>query len=163
MGTARNRAKPPRRRTRRSPPPRAVAASPRAIAEADLLRVARALAELGRSDAPDLLRTALDLLARTYGAGETLSRALCAVRLEPDGDPASTLAIGWAREQVRVALEELLRRETARGRARDDLPADTASWLLVAACEAIAHEPPGGAGERVEAILRLIDRDAGGR
>ena len=63
------------------------------------------------------------------------------------------LALAWAREQVRLALEERLIRAPARGAAAAD-PA-TRAWLLLAAAESIAHEPPAAVADRLRALLEL--------
>ena len=73
------------------------------------------------------------------------------------GDKTLTLALAWARENVRLALEEVLERSPHQG----TLPggADTRAWLLLAACEAIAHEPPAAGADRLRALLELTGQE----
>ena len=56
------------------------------------------------------------------------------------------------------ALEELVARLPREARRRVDLPADALAWLLLAACEAIACEPPSAAADRTRTLLELIGR-----
>ena len=68
-------------------------------------------------------------------------------------DKTAVLALAWARERVRLTLEEVLARTLARG----SLPgsAETRSWLILAACEAMALEPPSAVADRLRALLEL--------
>jgi hypothetical protein len=67
-----------------------------------------------------------------------------------------TLALAWAREQVRLGIEEILVRESGAGRVRRDLPLDALAWLALAGCEAAAHEPPGAAADRFALLLDFV-------
>jgi hypothetical protein len=40
------------------------------------------------------------------------------------------------------------------------LPAETLAWLVLAACEALAYEPPSAAPDRVRLLLELTGRAA---
>lgn len=103
--------------------------------------------------APHAVPAALRLLAAAYAPGAPLPRATAQGWLQSHGDKITVLALAWARERVRVALEELLARAPARG----TLPgsAETRSWLILAACEAMALEPPAAAADRLRALLEL--------
>ena len=128
-------------------------------ADAPLLRLARSIAALCDSTTASPLETALEQLAAAYGHGGDVPAALYEAWLQRhrNGRPDKTraLALAWAREQVRLALQELLEAEARRGRVRSDLGAETLAWVLLAGCEALAHEPPGAAPERIRVLLGL--------
>jgi hypothetical protein len=146
---------------KRTPPSRAAkprAAKPRAPkprlpkpmeAETRLLALAGDLAAL---PAPGAVPAALRALAAAYAPGAPLPRAMAQAALG-GGDKIAALALAWARERVRLALEELLARPPVRGA----LPggAELRSWLILAACEAMALEPPAAVADRLRALLEL--------
>jgi hypothetical protein len=138
----------PRLRTAPAPEPTAEAAS--RDLEARLLALARALggvaAAAEASPAPAL-------------------RALLPARPEGGaGDETRTLAISWAREQARLALEEALARVAPGGRrAAPRVPLPLLAWLLVSATEAFPTEPADGLGERLAALADLIAAAGGPR
>ena len=103
------------------------------------------------------LGATLRLLASTYAPDAALPRAVARAWLAGRGDKTLTLALAWARENVRLALEEVLERSPHQG----TLPggADTRAWLLLAACEAIAHEPPAAGADRLRALLELTGQE----
>jgi hypothetical protein len=72
--------------------------------------------------------------------------------LQSRGDKTAALALAYARENLRLALEEVLARAP-----RGALPGspDTRSWLVLAACEAMALEPREAAADRLRALLHL--------
>ena len=129
------------------------------IADAPLLTLARAIAELRATDAVAPLDAALERLAHAYGDDGTATAALfdAWLRRHRDGqqEKARELALAWAREQVRLALQELLEQEVARGRVRTDVGVEGLAWMLLAGCEALAHEPAGAAAERIRLLLAL--------
>jgi hypothetical protein len=131
--------------------------SSRRVAETELLRLAREVHAIHHGDdAPAAhLPAALARLTSAYTGGP-LPRAMFHAWLHRGGDDRAALALAWAREQLRLALEEMLHDEIGGGRARPDVPAPTLAWLLLAACEALAHEPPGSVDERVDMLATLI-------
>ena len=144
-------------RSRRRSPSGPVARRPRATkpteAETRLLRLAREIGALAQStDAADALGTAVRLLAAAYAGGVT-PRAVHSAWLGSRADKTAALALAWAREQVRMALQEVI--ERAPLRARVEAGADTLAWLLLAACESLAHELPAAVADRVRALLTL--------
>jgi hypothetical protein len=130
----------------------------RRAAEADLLRLAREISAIAqvRDPAKAGVRAALALLARAYTEGP-LPRALFHAWLHRSVDESAALALAWAREQLRLALEEVIDQEAPRGRARTDVPAATLAWMLLAACEAMAHEPAGSVDDRLETLVAFSD------
>ena len=66
------------------------------------------------------------------------------------------MAAAWAHEQARLAMQEILDREARRGALRRDLPRPLLAWLLIAARDALAHEPPDALDERVQALGRFL-------
>jgi hypothetical protein len=135
--------------TTRSP---TAAASPSATGEAEtrLLALARELTALPAAAGP---AGALHLIAAAYAPNAPLPRAVARAWIRGLDDKTAALALAWAREQVRLALEEIL----ARAPARAALPgsAETRSRLLLAAAEAIAHEPAEAGADRLHMLLAL--------
>ncbi len=119
-------------------------------AETRLLELAAALAALPPAGA---VVAALRALAAAYAPDAPLPRAMAQAWLVSHGDKTARLALAWARERVRLTLEEILARTPARGA----LPghAETRSWLILAAGEAIALEPPSAVADRLRALLEL--------
>ena len=146
--------KPQRKRqpaaARRPRPQRAPRPTP---AEAHLLRLAREITGLP-------LAAALEKLAAAWAPGAALPRDVAQAFLRSRGDKTSALALAWAREQVRLALEEIVAAAPKPGRGRIQAAPDTLAWLLLAACESIAHEPPSAVSERVSAIFELSGHGA---
>jgi hypothetical protein len=119
-------------------------------AETRLLQLAADLAALPSAAA---IPTALRALAAAYAPGAPLPRAMAQGWLQSPGDKFAVLALAWARERVRLTLEELLARAPARGALPGS--AETRSWLILAACEAMALEPPSAVADRLRALLEL--------
>jgi len=119
-------------------------------AETRLLELAGQLAAVPAGEA---VPAALGVLATAYAPGAALPRATARAWLRSQGDKIAMLALAWARERVRLTLEELLAGSPGRG----TLPgsAETRSWLILAACEALALEPPSAAADRLRALLEL--------
>lgn len=117
-------------------------------AETRLLRLAREITGLP-------LAAALETLAAAWTPGAALPRDVAQAFLRSRGDKTSALALAWAREQVRLALEEIFAAAPKPGRGPVQAAPDTLAWLLLAACESIAHEPPSAVADRVRAILEL--------
>src|SRR5262249_1199302 len=134
-------------------------------AERRLLALARELSALEG----DALPRALDLLADAYGPEAPLPSALhqawLAGRGHKTASPAraraargnktAVVALAWAREQVRLALEEILGAAPLGTRASLGVPAETRAWIVLAACEALAHEPASAVPDRVRALAEL--------
>ncbi len=123
-------------------------------ADRDLLGLAQQVAAIaeGADEAP--IRQALEALAAAFAHdGPTARRFFEAWLARTE---ASALAVAWAREQLRLALEDLVAREAKHGRVRTDVPAATLAWMLLAGAEAMAHEPPGDAAVRIDALLAVI-------
>jgi hypothetical protein len=119
-------------------------------AETRLLALAGELATLSP---PGAVSGALRTMAAAYAPGAPLPRAIARAWLGSQGDKNALLALAWARERVRLTLEELLTREPARG-ALPGSP-ETRARLNLAACEAIALEPPAAVADRLRALLEL--------
>jgi hypothetical protein len=134
------------RRERRLPPP----AKP-TEAERRLLDLARELSGLGSDPLPRALRA----LAAIHAPDAPLPGALARAFLASRGDKTAALALAYAREQVRAALQELL--EATPPSARGPLPAppEAVAWLLVAAAHALALEPPSAVADRVRMLAVL--------
>jgi hypothetical protein len=133
------RRKPKRRKAKR-------AARAPSAEELRLLGLARELAALARSG-----RTPAELLAEAL---DCISAGALPRQRPPD--KARRLAVAWAREQARLALTEMLERAARTSSVRQDVPATTLAWLLLAAGEALAREPAEAAADRVQAVLELV-------
>jgi hypothetical protein len=120
-------------------------------AERGLLALARAMDGLGA----DALPRALRLLAAAYAPDGDLPRAVQRAWLASRGDKTATLALAWAREQLRLGLQEVIEATPPSARGAWRLPADTLAWVLLAACESLAHEPPSAAADRARLLVEL--------
>ncbi len=99
------------------------------------------------------LAAALETLTAAWAPSARLPGEVARAFLKSRRDKTAALALAWAREQVRLALEETL---AAASKPQPDILA----WLLLAACESIAHEPPSAVAERVGAILEITGHGA---
>jgi hypothetical protein len=100
------------------------------------------------------LDAALRRIADAFTPGAELPREVYGAWLKTRREKTAMLALSWAREQVRLSLEETIER-SPRVRPPLGLAPDTLAWLLLAACEAIAHEPPSAVADRVRTVLEL--------
>jgi len=137
-----------RKKTRQAPKRRIrVSVPPPTRAETLLLTLAKDLA-----GAP--LDGALRKLADAFAPSAELPREVFGAWIKGRREKTASLALSWAREQVRLSLEETVAR-SPRTRPVVGLAPDTLAWLLLAACEAFAHEPPSAVADRVRAVLEL--------
>ena len=126
-------------------------------AEAGLLELAGALAAPSISAGErDGLARALALLEAAFEPGAALPRQLAKAWLRTRGDKTASLALGWAREQVRRALADVVRGLRRPGHRDEKVSADTAAWLLLAAAEGESHEVGGSVGDRLSMLCALL-------
>lgn len=153
-------ASPAKRQPRRRGARRAARPHP-SPAESHLLALARELTAIARAEPPppDAVAAAVRTLASAWGPGEPLARQVAQAWLRSRGDKTGALALAWAREQVRLALQEVLERSADGGRSIGPISPETRAWLLVAACETLAREPSGAAPDRLRTLLQLSGRD----
>lgn len=119
-----------------------------------MLALAREMETLGSDALPRVLRR----LAAVYAPDGELMSAVQRAWLGARGDKIRSLALAWAREQLRLALQEVIEVTPPSGRGGLPLPAENLSWLLLAACESLAYEPPAAATDRLRVLLELTDR-----
>ena len=131
-----------------------IALPPPTCAETLLLTLAKDL-----DGAP--LDGALRRLADAFAPTADLPREVYGAWVKSRREKTASLALSWAREQVRLSLEETIAR-APRARPAVGLAPDTLAWLLLAACEAIAHEPPSAVADRVRTVLELSGHAAPG-
>jgi hypothetical protein len=124
-----------------------------------MLEIARRIT--GLTATPDGLPAALRALADAYAPDGTLPAALFAAWSASRDDKTAALALAWAREQIRLALQELIERGP-RLPPRRPPSADTLAWLLLAGAEAICQEPPSAAADRLRALLELAGHGEAG-
>ncbi len=91
-------------------------------------------------------------VADAFAPETALAAALREDWLRGRGDKTARLALGWAREQVRLVLGDALHRARAARLVRADVDADTLAWLWLAAAEALAHEPAAAVADRASAL-----------
>ena len=145
----------PARKTKPAKRPRSPArrpVTPAPSAESLLLALAR---DLPRDASPDDIGTIIDVLVRAYAPDAPLATVLRADWIRGRDDKTARLALAWAREQVRLALVDLLVRARAARGAGD---ADTVAWLWLAACEALAYEPEAAVMDRAHALATFLSR-----
>lgn len=120
-----------------------------------MLALAERIAAAARETDPasTSLRGALETLLDAHAAHAT---ALLDAWKRAHGDKRTALALGWAREQLRIAVADLLGRETKAGRLPAESPRDALAWLIVVASEAIASEAAGSVTDRVDALLAVL-------
>lgn len=123
-------------------------------AELGLLKLAREIAALARDAAgPAALGAALEKLTTAFTASALEPVAMLEALKKSRDSKTRLLALGWAREQLRLALQELIQRAADAGRARTDMTPATLAWLLLAGCQALAYEPPTAVQDRAAALL----------
>ena len=146
------RRRPKRARARR--PARAAASITPKPSEAEtlLLALARELAALPAEAEPG---AALRALAAAHAPEAALPRAVARAWIRGREDKTAALALAWAREQVRLALEEILARVPPRGALGGAVA--TRAWVVLAAAESIAHEPPAAAADRLRTLFELLE------
>jgi len=126
-------------------------------AELRLLKLAQEVAGLARNaGGTHALAAAVQRLAAAFGPPASLPGEVFQAWVRSRSDKNATLALAWAREQVRLGLQDVVERTPKPTRPRIDTDAATLAWILLAACEAIAQEPPSAVADRVRAILDLI-------
>lgn len=126
-------------------------------AEEILLGLCRDLGAAARGDAP-ALHEILAGLAGAYRRGSPLRPALLEAARRGLTDERAALELAWAREQVRLALEDIIAAAAGRGTARVDVPPATLAWLVLAACEALSLEPPEAVDDRVQTLMEFLGR-----
>jgi len=151
MARARRRRRKPRKARKKASKPkkrRVRVALPRPT------RAETLLLTLAKDVAGTPLDGALRRLADAFTPGADLPREVYGAWIKSRREKTTSLALSWAREQVRLSLEETIAR-SPRTRPALGLAPDTLAWLLLAACEAIAHEPPSAVTDRVRTVLEL--------
>ncbi len=147
----------PRRGRRRKPP--SIAKRPRPLTvEHALLSLAREISAIADRDPSPArgLSTALDALAVAFRRDAPLPRALAEARLRPRRDKAKMLALAWAREQLRLALQEILERAAKAGQLATNVPPAPLAWIVFVACQALADEPPEAAADRLRMLTAWL-------
>jgi hypothetical protein len=129
--------------------------APALTAETLLLDLARTLTAPELAKADDLA-AAVGMTVTAYAPDGALAAALRADWPRVTADKTAGLAFAWAREQVRVALAEILQRARDARRLRAGGAVDTLAWLWLAACEALAYEPPSAVPDRVHALVTFL-------
>jgi len=113
------------------------------------------LLSLAKDLAGSPLDKALPALAGAFAEESAeLPRELFAAWIKSRHEKTASLALSWAREQLRLSLEETIA-HSPKPPATPVLTPDTLAWLLLAACESIAYEPPSAVADRVRTVLEL--------
>ena len=106
-----------------------------------------------------MLDRAVGRLDGAFAPGAPLPRQLAQAWLQTRGDKARALALGWAREQVRRALAEIVEGADRGRNPNGRVSAETAAWLLLAVAEGESHEVGGTVGDRLAALRALLGLD----
>jgi len=120
-----------------------------------LLKLAREIAALARErpPGPTTLAAALEKLGAAFTSPNLQPLAMLEAWKKTRDDKTRFLALAWAREQLRLALQELIQRLTDTTHARADVAPATLAWLLLASCEALAYEPAAAVPDRIGVLL----------
>ena len=102
------------------------------------------------------VRLALGELLGAYAPEAPLASALLDARRVVRADKRAALALAWAREQVRLAVEDLLTREVKADRLRPSLPVEAIAWVVLVVAESLVNDLPGAAVDRGETLLALV-------
>jgi hypothetical protein len=122
-----------------------------------LLALARDLgARATRLSDARALRASIDAVAAAYGPDAPLAGLLRRDWLRGRTDKNSRLALAWAREQVRLALVDVLRGAARNGLIPEAADADSVAWFWLAGAEALAHEPPSAVADRALTLAALL-------
>ena len=105
------------------------------------------------------LAVVVERVASAFDPGAPLPRALYQAWADSRADKTRALALAWAREQLRLGLEDVLQ-AAGRPDAPRAIPGPTLAWLLLAAFESLAHEPAAAVSDRVRALLDLAGASA---
>jgi hypothetical protein len=127
-------------------------------AERVTLDLARRIATIATEPppAPTSLRAALTQMTTAYASQATVffdawKRART--------DKRAALALGWAREQLRLAVVELLGRDARTGRLRTQVSHDSLAWIIVALGESAVADTTD-AVERIDALTIVLGPSA---
>jgi hypothetical protein len=142
---------------RAKPAPRARPLRGSSDVEREVLALAQRIAAIAAEPEPPATswRAALELIVTAHAADGRLAPALIETWQRVRTDKRATLALGWAREQLRLAVADVLAREAKARRLRGDVPLDALAWVVVAASESAVHEAPASLGDRVDALLAV--------
>jgi hypothetical protein len=136
-------------------PPSPVVSPPPVTSAAETLLLALARSVSAR--AGQIVHTPdVTAVAETVGAAYAPDAALTIALRDSATDKTAQLALGWAREQMRLALREIVESARAARVMRTDTDADTLAWLWLAACESLAHETPTAVADRVHALTAFL-------
>jgi hypothetical protein len=105
------------------------------------------------------LAVVVERVASAFDPGAPLPRALYQAWADSRADKTRALALAWAREQLRLGIEDVLQAEGRPDTPRA-IPGPTLAWLLLAAFESLAHEPAAAVSDRVRALLDLAGTSA---
>jgi hypothetical protein len=149
MPRARSKPRKPKSAVRRA----AAAGPPPTPAEKRLLALSREIARLP-------LAAAIEKLASAWAPNAPLPGEVAKAWTRSRGDKTAALALAYAGEQVRLSLQEILQALPPDRRGPIGAAPETLAWILLAACEAIAHEPPSAVSDRVRTLLELTGHAA---
>ena len=128
--------------------------------EGRVLALAREVAAIAA--APDPPRTrrdhALAKIAAAFSEDRELASLLLAAWHRARTDDALALALAWVREQLRASLQEILEAGARTGAIRKDPEPAVLAWVLLAGCEALLREAPGGGVAPTADVLRALAR-----
>ena len=127
-------------------------------AERVTLDLARSIATIAaeRPPAPTPLRAALTQMTTAYASQAAV---FFDAWKRARSDKRAALALGWAREQLRLAVVELLARDGTAGRLRTAATHDSLARIIVAVSESAVADTTD-AVERIEALTVVLGPSA---
>jgi hypothetical protein len=125
-----------------------------------ILALAREIADIaGTVDDPRVRRDrALARIADAFESSDALAGQLVAAWHRARSDESLSLSLAWGREQLRASLQEILDVGAAAGVMRKDPPPAALAWVLLAACETLLREAPGGGIISTQELVRTLAR-----
>ena len=135
-------------------------AAPVAHVEPRVLALAREVAAIAAAPDPPRARRdrALETIARAFGEDGELAPLLLGAWHRARRDEALAMALAWVREQLRVSLQEILEAGVRAGAIRKEPDAAALAWVLLAGCEALIREAPGGGVVPISGVVQALAR-----
>jgi hypothetical protein len=123
-----------------------------------LLTLAAEVAAIATADEPPRIRRdqVLGRLAEAFGRDGEFASLILAGWHRGRADRGVALALAWAREQLRVSLQEILEAGAREGVMRRDRDPAALATVLLAGCESLLREAPEGGTVPMTDLLRVL-------
>jgi hypothetical protein len=148
------------KRTRKRRPPRARPRRPArpSPAEERLLALSGELAAIAAAPDPPRVRRdqALGRLADVFGRDAEVASLVLGAWYRGRTNHDLSLAMAWAREQLRVSLQEILTAGARAGVMRRDRDPAALAAVLLATCESLVRDAPDDGAVPLRDVLRTL-------